>query len=610
MTQIKKDIKYLNKDFSGLRQSLIDFSKNYYPNTYNDFSDASPGMMFLEMSSYIGDILSYYTDIQLKESLANSADERINIINIAQNFGYKPKNIIPSTVKLDVYQLVPSIQSGSVYVPDWNYAITVDGNMIVKSTANEINFRTLNLIDFKYSSSYDPTSVTIYQVDNNNNPTYFLLKKQTVAVAGTINTVSYTFTDPKRYDKINLPDTDIIEILDITDSDNNTWYEVPYLAQDTILTGELNTMYNSSYYNSSSLAPYVAKLVKTSRRFVTRINSNNTYTIQFGAGIASADDEEIIPNPDLVGSALYTNVLSYSIDPSNFLYTKTYGLAPNNTSLTIRYTTGGGILSNVPSNTITNIISSNVSTISSGLNESLYNFAKNSLACNNTDAASGGSDESSIEEIRMNAMASFAAQNRAITLKDYIVRVYSLPQKFGTVAKAYITKNEINSLTLDLYVLGMDQNNNLNNLNDIVKQNLLTYINEFRMLTDSINIKNAYIVNIGIDFQIVTLPGFNSNEVLLNCINKLKEIFNISKWQINQPIILSNIYTELDKVQGVQTVVNVYIKNLYDSTLGYSDNVYNLQMATRNGVIYPSYDPCIFEIKYLNKDIQGKVISN
>lgn len=610
MSQIKKDIKYLNKDFSGLRQSLIDFAKNYYPNTYNDFSDASPGMMFLEMSSYVGDILSYYTDIQLKESLANSADERINIMNIAQNFGYKPKNIVPSTVNLDIYQLVPSIQSGSSYVPDWNYAVTVDSNMIVKSTVNDINFRTLNLVDFKYSSSYDPTIVTIYQVDNNNNPTYFLLKKQTIAVAGTINSVSYTFTSPRRYDKINLPDTDIIEILDIVDSDNNTWYEVPYLAQDTILIGELNTMYNSSYYNSASLSPYVAKLVKTSRRFVTRINSNNTYTIQFGAGIASSDDEEIIPNPDLVGSSLYTNVLSYSIDPSNFLYTKTYGLAPNNTVLTIRYTTGGGILSNVPSNTITNVISSNITTISSGLNDALYNFAKNSIACNNPEPASGGSNESSIEEIRLNAMASFAAQNRAITLQDYIVRVYSMPQKFGTVAKAYITKNDVNSLTLDLYVLGMDQNNNLNNLNDIVKKNLMTYINEYRMITDSINIKNAYIVNIGIDFQIIILPGFNSNEVLLNCINKLKDIFNISKWQINQPIILSNIYTELDKVQGVQTVVNVNFKNLYDSTLGYSDNIYNLQLATRNGVIYPSYDPCIFEIKYLNKDIQGKVISN
>lgn len=610
MTQIKKDVKYINRDFNSLKQSLIDFTKNYYPSTFNDFSEASIGMMFLELSAYVGDVLSYYTDIQLRESLASTAGERINIINIAQSRGYKPKNIVPAITVLDVFQLVPSIQSGSVYIPDWNYAVTIDANMLVQSSVNNINFRTLNIVDFKHSSSLDTTNVSVYQVDNNNNPVYFLLKKQSTAVAGTVNSVSYTFNEPKRYDKIVLPETNIIEILDIFDSDNNQWYEVPYMAQDVVFNGEINTMYNSSYYNSSSIAPFILKPIRTSRRFVTRINSDNSYTLQFGSGISSVNDAELVPNPDLVGNSLYPSTVSYSIDPSNFLYTKSYGLAPANTTLTIRYTTGGGLISNVASNTINKIISANISTAQTNLNSALYNFVQSSIACNNPNAATGGSDGDSIEEIREATLASYASQNRAINASDYVARVYSMPKKFGTVSKVHVCKNVNDNFSIDLYVLGLDQNKNLTNLNEIVKLNLKTYLNEYRMLTDGINIKDAYIVNIGIDFQIMTLPGYNSNEVLLRCIDKLRSIFDISKWQINQPIILSNLYTELDKVTGVQTVVNINIKNLYDTLSGYSGNVYNIQLATKNGVIYPSYDPCIFEVKYVNNDIQGKVLAN
>lgn len=617
---LKKDIKYINKDFSSFRQTLIEFAKSYFPNTYNDFNETSPGMMFIEMASYVGDVLSYYTDNQLKEGFLSYSQERSNLLQLAQERGYRPKNTVPAIVELDVYQLLPAIKSGSTYLPDWNYSLSINSEMIVKDQNSNIQFRTIESVVFTSQSIAlkGGDALTVYQVDNNNNPIYYLLKNTAKAVAGTIQTSTFTFGSPKRYDKIILNETDIIEILDIVDSDGNTWYEVPYLAQDTIFESIKNDQYsNFNYTGSQGVAPYLLKLKKVSRRFETRVNSDNTITIQFGAGTSTSADEELIPNPDLVGSSLYSTNTDYSFDPSNFLYSKTYGLAPANTTLTIRYTTGGGIASNVQANTLTSISSVTFDNDGFGLNQALFTRIQNSVAVNNTIPAVGGKSLESIDEIRYNAIANFASQNRAVTVEDYIIRTYAMPGKFGSVSKAYITKAKdlvnssgiitTNDLAMDLYVLGYDINKNLTPVNSIIKNNLATYLEQYRMVTDAINIKDAYIVNIGIDFSIIVLPGYNSNEVLLKCISKLKDIFDINKWQLNQPIIISKLYAELDNVDGVQTVSNIIVNNLAGSDIGYSNNRYNIQLATRNGIIYPSLDPCIFEIKYPNKDIKGKV---
>jgi hypothetical protein len=622
LNNTKKDIKYINKDFSNFRQSLIEFAKSYFPNTYNDFNETSPGMMFIEMAAYVGDVLSYYTDNQLKESLLSYSQERSNLLQLAQERGYKPKNSVPATVNLDVFQLLPAIQSGSTYFPDWNYSLSINQEMIVKATNSNVQFRTIEPVVFTSASITNTggDSLSVYQVDTSNNPIYYLLKKQVKAVAGTIVTQAFTFGAAKRYDKIILTDTNIIEVLDIIDSDGNTWYEVPYLAQDTIFDEVKNDQYaNVNYTSSNGVAPYLLKLKKVSRRFETRVNGDNTITIQFGAGVSTSADEELIPNPDLVGSSLYSPNIDYSIDPSNFLYSKTYGLAPGNTTLTVRYTTGGGIESNVQADTLTSIAGVTFDSDGSGLNQALFTRIQNSVAVNNPMPAVGGKSLESIDEIRFNAIANFASQNRAVTVEDYIVRVYAMPQRFGAAAKAYIlqSKDKVtdkgvvtsNQLAMDLYVLGYDLNKNLTPLNMIVKSNLSTYLEQYRMITDAINIKDAYIVNIGLDFSIVVLPGYNSNEVLLKCISKLKDIFDINKWQINQPIVLSKLYAELDRVDGVQTVSNITISNLTGSDIGYSNNKYDILAATRNGVIYPSFDPCIFEVKYLNKDIKGRVTS-
>jgi hypothetical protein len=623
MAQVKKDIRYLNKDFSQYRANLIEFSKNYFPNTYNDFNESSPGMMFIEMASYVGDVLSYYTDSQLKESLMPLASERGNVLALAANLGYTNKNKIPATVDLDVFQLLPAKTTDAGKVPDWDYAMTLKEGMLVGAEGAEIEFRTLSLVNFKVSSSFDPTDVSIYQVnDVDNTPDFYLLKKKVKAIAGTIRTETFEFGSAKRFDKILLNPIDVIEVVSITDSDNNSWLEVPYLAQDMVFESIANTVQNDPELSAYTNVPYLIKLKKTARRFITKFRSDKKLEIQFGPGVSDNDDEEIIPNPDNVGSSLngLTTQFDHPIDPSNFMYTKTYGLAPSNTTLTVLYTTGGGIESNVPSFTLKNINNVQYQIDSQNLSIALLNRIKASVACTNPLPAVGGKSEESIEEIRQNAMATFASQQRAVTAQDYIIRAYSMPARFGSVAKAYIIQDQQinpdntqemipNPLALNLYTLGYDGNGSLTILNQAVKENLKTYLNTYRILTDAVNIKNAYIINIGIQFEVITLPEYNSNEVLIKCIDKLKTIFNSKLWQINQPIVLSKIYTELDRVEGVQSVPSVKIVNLYDATQGYSGNVYDIAAATKAGVIYPSLDPSIFEIKNLNNDIIGKVVS-
>jgi hypothetical protein len=622
----KKEINYLGRDFSQFRDNLIEFAKSYFPNTYNDFNESSPGMMIMEMSSYIGDVLSYYTDYQFKETLLNEAAGKANVLSISRAMGYQSKNSIPAIVDLDVYIIIPAADVGGSYAPDLRYALTVNEGMRV-ATENGIEFRTLESANFAQTASLSPTEITVYQInDQSKTPEFYLLKKSVKAIAGNLKTKTFNFGKAKRYDKIIIEEdnNDIVEVVSITDADDNTWREVPFLAQDIILESISNIRDNDpDLHIYSDTTPYLLKPTKVPRRFITKFNSTNNLEIQFGSGVSDISDEELIPNPDNIGSALLglQKQFDFPIDPSNFVYTKTYGLAPGNTTLTVKYTTGGGISSNVSAGTITEIVERTFTLDDELLDSVLASNTKNSLAVINSKPASGGRSTETIDEIRQNALSLFSSQQRAVTKEDYLIRCYAMPPKFGAIAKAYITQDDNintdmvtkdrvpNPLALNLYTLGYTNLGKLTPLNSAIKHNLQNYIKQYRMLTDAVNIKNAFIINIGVLFDIVTLPDYNSNEVLLKCIAKFKESFDVMKWKIGQPIILSKLYVDLDKVEGVQTVQSIKIVNLFDPTSGYSGNVYNIKEATKDGIIYPSLDPSIFEVRYHDADIIGKVVT-
>lgn len=617
----KRDIKYINKDFGQLRTALINYAKNYYPNTYSDFNESSPGMMFIEMASYVGDVLSLYGDVQLQESFLYTVDEKINLYNLAQSMGYKAKTIVPAQVDLDLMQLVPAIGEGNNAGPDYTYALVVNKDMQVK-TSDDIYFRTVDAVDFRHSSSYDPTTVSVYSVTNDGSIEYFLLKKKVKAVSGQLLSSTYTFGNAKIYDKIVVRQDNVSEIVNITDSDGNTWYEVPYLAQDLVSIPIKNTPFNDpvlSQFRSS--VPYLLSFKQTEYRFVTRVRKDDLLEIQFGSGLSREADEEIVPNPYNVAIGLdyFRRSTDVSIDPMNFLYTKTYGQVPNSTTLTVQYAVANGLLDNVNANTLTTITNSSIINPLEIVDSVTLNFVKASLTVNNPLPAYGGANKKELEVVRQEAMANFAAQNRAVTKEDYILRCYTMPSKYGAIAKAYIEQDHQissfdfqdrmpNPMALNLYILTYDASKNLVAANEAIKENLRTYLRQYRLMTDAINIKDPYIVNFGIDYEIITRPNYNSNEVLTKCHQVLMKLFEPDNMQINQPIFLGRLYTELDRVEGVQTVESVKIINLYNSDEGFSGNVYDIDGATRRNVIYPSLDAMIFELRNPKANIKGRVV--
>jgi hypothetical protein len=647
---VKKEINYLGRDFSNIRNNLIEFAKSYFPNQYNDFNEASPGMMFVEMAAYVGDVLNYYVDNQFRETLLHHAEERKNIYEIAQSFGYKPKLSCPATVKLTFTIDVPAKTIGggasATYQPDLDYAGKVEANSTFLAN-NGTEFSLLDDVNFKTSGSLDKMDVAALEPTSGNVPTNFRLTKTGLAKSGTRTSESFTFGPSKKFDKITLGNERVNEIISITDSNGNNWYEVPFLAQDTVFESEENISDNDpSLAGFSKDTPYLLKLIKTSRRFTTRVNDDNRMEVRFGSGISDNADEEIIPNPDNVGSALGFGVskLDESFDPSNFMKTQTFGLAPSNTTLTINYNYGGAIEHNVAPITINQPNRLTFTNSTTGLPAATLADVEQSLSVVNLERATGGASEESLQDIKLNASAYFNAQNRAVTKEDYLTRVYSLPQKYGNIAKAFIIQDEQlekegqlevingqvkqiksidvvpNPLAMNMYVLGYTADRKLTQLNQAVKQNLKTYLSQYRVLTDAINIKDGYIINIGVRFSIIVRRGYNKNEVLFRAIQAIKKHFATQKRQINQPIVLNDIAYVISLVEGVISVVPpqdnnpdkniVVVENKHKVSEGYSGNIYDMDSAIRDGIIYTSLDPSIFELKYPNIDIQGRVVGD
>jgi hypothetical protein len=658
-----KNFNYLNKDFTSLKEALIDFTKTYFPSTYSDFNEASPGMVFIEQAAALGDLLSFYQDTQLKESMLYYASERKNVMAIAQTMGYKPKVSSPAVTTLKVYQLVPAIGTGINNRPDSRFYLRIKDGMEMQSTSNsDIIFRTIDDVDFTNS---DNREIEVYERDSiTGEPSRYLISKLVKAISGTQVETTITFDTSTDYPNTILNDTNIIQIISIVDEDNNKWYEVPYLAQETIFAEVPNTAVYSGLSQYVDSVPYMLEVRKVPRRFSLKVNPDNTHTIQFGPGDTNINDELVLPNSKNIGLGLTNSVtrLNSGIDPSNFLKTNTFGIAPVSKTLNVKYLIGGGIESNINTGDLTTIINVEYNEDLLSLTDDIlpiYEDTKTTVAVENIEAAVGGRGPESIEEIRQNALGIFGSQNRAVTAKDYMVRALSMPEKYGSIAKVWVSPDgeaDVNSPTsvlsnpkklteftnlvqglksktdveiqtelrkylnlntsdvsntnnpsaINMYVLGYDSNKKLTNLNQAIKQNLKTYLGEYRVLTDTVNIIDGYIVNIGVDFEIICYSNYNKREVLTACVVELQDYFNIDRWTFNKTINLSELELVLANIEGVMSVPMVRVYNLCGEP--YSPNRYNIDEATRAKIIYPSLDPCVFEVKFPNKDIKGRAL--
>tara|TARA_B100000902_G_scaffold128866_1_gene128075 strand:+ start:3032 stop:5068 length:2037 start_codon:yes stop_codon:yes gene_type:complete len=666
-----KNIQYLNKDFGEFRNNLIEYAKTYFPTTYSDFNESSPGMMFIEMASYLGDVLGYYIDDTLKESMIHTAEDKDNVVALANFLGYKPKVTSPALTKVAVYQLTPSKRkaSGNLYEGDnrfemdEGYLLRIKEGMELTSDTGVI-FRTTELVDFNDEFERE---VSVYERNALQEPTFYLIRKFVNAISAEEKEVNIQFGSPKQFDKIELADTNIIQIYDVRDSNGNKWYEVPYLAQEMVYTDYPNTsQFDGDLAQFKDSVPSILRVTKTSRRFVRQVNPNNTTSIVFGAGNSTSSDETFLPNFKNVGLGLNNSIdrLGASFDPANFLKSKSYGQAPSNTTLSVRYLVGGGVEANVSKASIKRITKMEFDEDLSLFDDDelqMYGTVKNSIAAENEIPASGGRGSETIDEIRENALAHFGSQNRAVTRKDYQVRALALPPKFGGVAKAFCapdgeldnnspssilnnpdsleefaglveklntgdkkTETEIktelqrflvgktgqeeknNPFAINLYLLGYNSSKNLTSLNKAVKENVKTYLSEFRLLTDGINLLDGFVINIGVDFEIMVYNSYNKREVMLKCITEIEKYFNIDDWAFNQPINISELELVIAGVEGVLSVPKCEIVNKCGGV--YSKHKYNISNATKGKMVYPSLDPCVFELKYPGKDIKGRVV--
>lgn len=717
----ESNINYLNKDFDTFKSNLIEYAKTYFPNSYKDFNETSPGMMLIEMSAYVGDVLSFYIDQQYKEMMLPLSQERRNIINIAKMLGYKVKPTIPAHVELTVTQLVDATADINDKRPDYATAVIIDKGLQVQSSENSnVLFETLEPIDFTVSSSLDTVLPVESEFDSEGIVSKYLITRKVKAISGETKTKDFTITSPQQYLKLSLPETDVIEIIKCEDINNgNRWYEVDYLAQDKVPIETFHADSRTSAYHDVSgnildvPIPYTLQYIKTGKRFITEIDDENITSLVFGNGVLRRGDATLLTDNfvDLGDAFVNTpgdpdvNNLDINLDPREGDSRMTLGETPSNTTLRITYRTGGGIESNTAAGTLTT---------PTNLATKYISAATTAVDIVNEESAYGGNSQETVEEIRHKAKQFFASQNRCVTKEDFEARVLSMPPRLGSIAKVFarrtgvdvlgseineavsnldfdesgiINDNDIDSLindynnnndittqldslklffdkyqdaigkvgtsalaTIDLFVLGYDENKNLvylpptQNTPHPIKQNIINYLTNYRMVTDQINILDGKIINFGVGFSVVAHRSANKADVKMRCINKITEYFDIDKLQFRQPIYSNDLEYQLMGLEGVRSVNFVQmtqdfaadmteglpglpadLRILYDYNS--SDEVsgdihgggYGYQYDFKQfydggagyvakGVVLPSVEPAVFELKNPKQNIRGVVI--
>jgi len=746
----ESNVNYINKDFATLKTSLMNFAKSYFPNSYRDFNESSPGMMLLEMNAYVGDVLSFYIDQQYREMLLPLSEERRNIMNMAKMFGYKVKPIVPAYVDLQFSFEAGAMSDDSSKV-DYNTCATFDKGVRVRGLDEDIIFETLDVLDFKITSSVDTSEVS--KTDEETGlATGYMLHRNVKSVSAVEKSKTFKIGSPEKFKKIVLKDTNVVDIISCVDSNGNNWYEVDYLAQDKV---PISTHYTeegrtSAYQNLSTgenenlPVPYSLSYIKTSKRFTRETNVDNTTSLIFGNGILKdgnlVDDGYI--DLEQVGIVVpgQTNDLSQAIDPLLGDEYSTLGETPSNTTLTITYRVGGGINANVPGGELSSIIlGTTIGTSGGDISQ---------VTVTNPFPARGGKNQESIDEIREQTKAFFTTQNRCVTKEDYEARVLNIPSKFGNIAKVYVARNEAGDIqynyddfkntlqfiktnnqnfinfiegisadlaeysnnqtpvpyataqgfstlingnlplltsfndlysdldqqaqmagsfelsAINIYILAYDNNKNLvgnpiagyanadieDGVPPSLMQNIKKYLANYKILTDTVQILNGYIVNFGVFFDVVAEKYADKQQVKLNCIRKIENYFRIEKMQFNQPIFISQLEFELMDVEGVRSVNHVTVsqhKDYHPNSNGeelnsktwlysYSDTVdvdgnpdnglsggfeaseggtlgygykYDFENALEGGVIRPPLpsSPTVFELKNPRANIKGRV---
>lgn len=600
----KRQIKYLAKDFEGFKRDLIEHLRVYFPEDFQDFNESSIGMIQTEIAAFVGDNLSYYLDRKFDESFIETAKRRESIFKHAKQLGFKPFGKAAAVGDVEGFLKVPAARLNEEIIPDMRFAGVIKRGAKLKSKSG-ITYETLEDADFSEVDISDNSLVAVGDRNpTTNEPLNFVLKKVGVKVkAGETKTASFSVGSYEAFREIELGDEDVLEVLKVTDSDGNEWFEVDFLAQDTIFSGVPNTS------SDSEDVPFILKLRPVPYRFISDFNVATSKTkLTFGSGDAQFFDGELIPDLGELALPLYgkDTFTDFFLDPQNFLKTRTLGLAPVNTNITVSYRVGGGADTNAGTGEINSVASKTFDIGDSSLNANKIKEVGNSFEVINTSPVQGGRDELSVEEVRHLIPAFFASQGRMVSAQDFVARALSMPSKFGSVFRASSRVNPLNKEAVELIVLSRDSNGFVTVAPADLKENLKKYLSRFRMVTDGIEILDGEVIDLALNFDLLVEPEFNKQEVIANCIDSLKEFFDVVKWQINQPVNLTRVRSLLSNVPGVLSIVDLQFLNRVGNfdDRSYSSTVYNIRENTQNGIIYCK-ENAIFQVKYPNKDIVG-----
>ena len=593
---LNRDINYLSKDFDSIKADLIDYVKRYFPNDWRDFNDASGGMAILEMMAYVGDILSFNIDRQVNEAYINRAVEAKNIVSLSENFGYKPRNNTPAVVNLAVSADFTSSTSG-------------DSLFKLKKGAKVFtNFEPI--VPFEILTDVDFSQPNDRVVNPSNGGVNTISISSVSAAAGVTKNFSHKVDNPIKFLKITLPDNNINEVVSVSATDGSSYYEVESLAKDTIFIGEIN-----GDATSSGDAAYILKIKRVPKRYTVEREPTGLTSIRFGAGILTEEDSEIIPNPNdfvlppsLRGSP--SGFMPAVIDSTNFLKTKSLGVAPRNTTVVVTYRQGGGVNGNVGPRTINRFVEKEVQFSNPNFRSESPTESQNifgSISCNNSEAASGGEEGESIASIKINATNNMASQLRCVTLQDYQVRVMSMPAQFGSIFRSFVRKDPRNNLGVEMFLITRNAAAKLTTPSSVIKNNIETYIRKFKSFSDTISLRSGVIINIGVEFVIVPAANSNAAEAIMGSILLLQRQFDTARTNFNDTIVISQLVAILQAQTAVLSVTQFNIVNKTGTVDGrsYSNSSYDIGANSAGGVL--SFGPqSVWELKYPNLDIIGR----
>ena len=587
-------INYTNREYESIREDLTQIAERFYPDTFQDFSEASFGSMMLDAVAYVGDQLSFYLDYNVNESFLDTSYQLNNIIRHGRVLGYKNTGRPSTYGEVALYVLVPASTTG--IGPDRRYIPVIKRGTRFTSQ-NGLNFVLTGDIDMAESSN----PVVVARADDTTGaPSFYAIKSYGNVVSGFFNTETIDVGAFERFKRVSLQNTNVSEIISVYDSEGNEYFEVEHLSQDTVF----KTFVNKNYKNDN--VPSVMKPLLVNRKFVTVFETNNV-SLQFGSGDELSTD--VIAEPQSLAIEVFgkSYVTDTSFDPSVLMSNKYYGIVPQNTTLTVLFrqtnptnaNAAAGSVSNVGSRIIefediTELAASSVSSV------------RNSLEVTNETPIIGNVTNPSPSEVKQRIYDTFPTQNRAVTQRDYENLIYRMPAKFGSIKRCSIQKDpDSQKRNLNAYVVSEDPQQKLTQTNRTIKDNIKTWLNHYRMINDTIDILDTFIINIGINFVVKPEPGADKFKVLNDCVTALSREYSTPLF-IGEHLEISKIFSTLNDVAGVNDVVKAQIINKNSSN--YSNVFFSIsENMSPDGDKLICPKNAIFEMKFPEVDIKGKL---